>query len=309
MTLISVSMKVYWSNTNLYLAEAEEKLNESKFAQRIVINKILADQQAGKKSVTDTIKAFKQYCKSHSKIVAFYLFLAEIYRSNGRVEDAEKCLDLIAVYNVEPTAKEYRDKWVQILKTKDRIIEYKVSPNIDEFDIVGQKTESVLTEVKPSNYARRFSVRPKLGRKSCDSSSDEDTNESSRSSKMQKTESKAETKQASPSNEESAKEIIDKEEVRKSKERKVAFQTTEKENFKPPSDPIRTNHENKNELGLKTPKNKTTTAMSATKTPATISRERSNSHRKSGEQKITINGHDYTVSVTDWVEYFSKPFL
>ena len=48
--------------------------------------------------------------------------------------------------------------------------------------------------------------------------------------------------------------------------------------------------------------------MSATKTPATISRERSNSHRKSGEQKITINGHDYTVSVTDWVEYFSKPF-
>ena len=74
MTLISVSMKVYWSNTNLYLAEAEEKLNDSKFAQRIVINKILADQQAGKKSVTDTIKAFKQYCKSHSKIVAFYLY-------------------------------------------------------------------------------------------------------------------------------------------------------------------------------------------------------------------------------------------
>ena len=214
------------------------------------------------------------------------------------MEDAEKCLDLIAVYNVEPTAKEYRDKWVQILKTKDRIIEYKVSPNIDEFDIVGQKTESVLTEVKPSNYARRFSVRPKLGRKSCDSSSDEDTNESSRSSKMQKTEPKPtspEIKQTSPSSEESAKEIIDKEEVRKSKERKVAFQTTEKENFKPPSDPIRSDHENKNELGLKTPRNKTTTSMAATKTPATISREKSN-YRKSGEQKITIQGFDYTVS-------------
>lgn len=277
-----------------YFSEAEEKLNESKFSQRIVINKVLADQQAGKKSVTDTIKAFKQYCKSHSKIVAFYLFLAEIYRSNGRVEDAEKCLDLISVYNVEPTAREYRDKWVQILKTKDQIIEYKVSPNIDGFDIVGQKTESVLKEVKPSNYARRFSVRPKLGRKSGDSSSDEDTNESSRSSKMQKTEPKAEIKQTSPSNEENAKEIIDKEEVRKSKERKVAFQTTEKENFKPPSDPIRSNHENKNELGLKTPKNKTTTAMSVTKTPATISKEKSN-HRKSGEQKITINGYDYTI--------------
>ena len=298
MTLISVSTKFYRSNTNLFSAEAEEKLNESKFAQRIVINKVLADQQAGKKSVTDTIKAFKQYCKSHSKIVAFYLFLAEIYRSNGRVEDAEKCLDLIAVYNVEPTAREYRDKWVQILKTKDQIIEYKVSPNINGFDIVGQKTESVLNEVKPSNYARRFSVRPKLGRKSGDSSSDEDTNESSRSSKMQKTEPKAEIKQTSPSNEENAKELIDKEEVRKSKERKVAFQTTEKENFKPPSDPIRSNHENKNELGLKTPKNKTTTAMSVTKTPATISREKSN-HRKSGEQKITINGYDYTVSLTD----------
>ena len=301
-TYFCTFLTILYSKFNLSLAEAEGKLNESKFAQRIVINKVIADQKSGKSSVTDTIKAFKQYCKSHSKIVAFYLFLAEIYRSNGRVEDAEKCLDLIAVYNMEPEAKEFKDKWVRTLKTEDRIIEYKISSNIDGFDIVGQKTEPVLSEVKPSNYARRFSVRPKLPRKSGESSSDEDTNESSRSSKMQKTEPKQnspEIKQTSPSSEESAKEIIDKEEVRKSKERKVAFQTTEKENFKPPSDPIgRSDHENKNELGLKTPKNKTTTSMAATKTPATISREKNN-YRKSGEQKITIQGFDYTVSRFD----------
>jgi len=277
-----------------YFSEAERTLNDSKFAQRIVINKVLKEQQSGKTTVTDTIKAFKQYCKSHSKIVAFYLFLAEIYRSNGRVEDAEKCLDLIAVYNVEQTAKECRDKWVQIMKTKGRIIEYEISVNIDGFDIVGQKSESVLNEVKPSNHARRFSVRPKLVRKSAESSSDEDTNELSKSSKIQKTEPKAEKKQSSPSIVESAKEIIDREEVRKSKERKVAFQTTEKENFKPPSDPIRSNYDNKIEHGLKTPKNKTTAAMAVSKTPATISKEKTN-YRKSGEHKITINGDDYTI--------------
>ena len=196
---------------------------------------------------------------------------------------------------MEPAAKEFKDKWVQILKAEDRIIEYKISSNIDGFDIVGQKPEeSVLNEIKPKNQgARRFSVRPKLPRKSSESSSDEDTNETSRSSKMQKTEPKQEIKQTLPSSEESAKEIIDKEEVRKSKERKVAFQTTEKENFKPPSDPIRSNHENKTD-GLKTPKNKTTTSMTATKTPATISKEKSN-YRKSAEHKITIHGLDYTV--------------
>ena len=230
--------------------------------------------------------------------------MAEIYRSNGRVKDAETCLDLIAVYNVDPAAKEFKDKWVRIMKTEDRIIEYKISSNIDGFDIVGQKTEeSVLNEIKPKNQgARRFSVRPKLPRKSGESSSDEDTNELSRSSKMQKTEPKPEINQTSPS-EESAKEIIDKEEVRKSKERKVAFQTTEKENFKPPSDPIKPNHENKND-GLKTPKNKTTSSMTATKTPATISKEKSN-YRKSAEHKITIDGLDYTVILKSiWSKIF-----
>lgn len=62
-----------------YFSEAERTLNDSKFAQRIIINKVLKEQQSGKTTVTDTIKALKQYCKSHSKIVAFYLFLAEIY--------------------------------------------------------------------------------------------------------------------------------------------------------------------------------------------------------------------------------------
>ena len=85
---IKQSVSRNWIKTRLIwsIEKAKEKINTDVYAQRIVINELVSAYQTRSKKVNDVIAEFKRFTKENTKIVSFYLFMAEIYRLNKHID-------------------------------------------------------------------------------------------------------------------------------------------------------------------------------------------------------------------------------
>lgn len=73
------------------IEKAKEKINTDVYAQRIVINELVNAYLTRSRKVNDVISEFKKFTKENTKIVSFYLFMAEIYRINKYVDVVRIC--------------------------------------------------------------------------------------------------------------------------------------------------------------------------------------------------------------------------
>ena len=61
-------------------------MSKDVYAQRILVNELVLTYHKKTKRVNDVISAFKALTKTNNSIVAFYLFMAEIYRLHNHPE-------------------------------------------------------------------------------------------------------------------------------------------------------------------------------------------------------------------------------
>jgi len=123
------------------IAMAKDKIATDIYAQRIVVNELVLAYNTKSKKANDVIGAFKTLSKNNTTVVAFYLFMAEIYRLHNHIDGAKATLSLIATYNDTEESKSIRDKYFKRLDDERRIVSFEVSDQIGDFIVLGARRQ------------------------------------------------------------------------------------------------------------------------------------------------------------------------